>query len=324
MFALNSASMGVLDGVAEREISRTPFAIIDVETTGISPRDDRVIEIAVVLVKPGEPPQLVLETLVNPERPVTATEVHGITDREVAGAPTFREIAEHVVAAISNRVVVAHNASFDVRLLGAELERVGYPPEVPCMCTMFLARIIDPTAPRLTLESACARAGFPLEAAHTAASDALAAAKLFEGQLRALRRMKVRRFGDLSACSLRPYPFFESFELPPLPPPPAVLTSHSLRPRNSTSASRPRSPLAAYLDELLDALADLDLSEAEIDAIRTRGRELTPPQIRAAHAKVFWGMLSRFVEDGLVDEVERSRLRKLHGLLGVLGWAPGE
>jgi len=77
---------------------------------------------------------------------------------------------------------------------------------------------------------------------------------------------------------------------------------------------------------LLDAGADLRLTQKELEeihAVRIESR-VTDDELRAVHAKVFWGMLSRFVEDALIDQAEVDRLHQLHGLLHQLGWAPGE
>ena len=69
---------------------------MDIETTGLYPGGDRIVELAVVRIEPNEAPRLVLDTLVNPKRRVAATEIHGITDADVADAPPFEEIAGNV------------------------------------------------------------------------------------------------------------------------------------------------------------------------------------------------------------------------------------
>lgn len=71
-------------GIAKRRIEETPVAVIDFETTGLTPGYDRVVEVSVVRVDPGERPKLVYDTLVNPARPMAATEIHGISDADVA------------------------------------------------------------------------------------------------------------------------------------------------------------------------------------------------------------------------------------------------
>jgi len=76
-------------GIYTRPIDDTPIAIIDFETTGLTAGADRVVEVSVVRVDPGQEPRLVFDTLVNPHRRVSATEIHGISDADVADAPSF-------------------------------------------------------------------------------------------------------------------------------------------------------------------------------------------------------------------------------------------
>jgi DNA polymerase III epsilon subunit-like protein len=85
--------MASTSGIVDRCIHESPIAVVDFETTGLTPGFDRVIEVSVVRLDPGKEARLVLDTLVNPMRPVAATEIHGITDADVAKAPRFHEIA---------------------------------------------------------------------------------------------------------------------------------------------------------------------------------------------------------------------------------------
>ena len=94
--------MAVSIGIGSKCINDSPIAVVDFETTGLTPGVDRVVEVSVVRLNPGEVPQLVLDSLVNPMRPVAATEIHGITDADVASAPTFKEIAGDLIAALSD------------------------------------------------------------------------------------------------------------------------------------------------------------------------------------------------------------------------------
>ncbi len=80
-------------GISGRSIADTPITVVDTETTGLYPGGDRVIELAVVRIEPNAEPVLVLDTLLNPGRRVAATEIHGITDADVADAPTFADVA---------------------------------------------------------------------------------------------------------------------------------------------------------------------------------------------------------------------------------------
>lgn len=101
------------------------YTVIDVGTTGLSPTThDRVAEIAVVYVSDSGVVQDRWSTLVNPQRDVGRTDIHGITASDVVDAPTFSEIAPYVLRAIDGRVVTAHNAAFDLRFLAHKLRRI--------------------------------------------------------------------------------------------------------------------------------------------------------------------------------------------------------
>src|SRR5438093_1440578 len=119
------------------------FAVVDVETTGLSARmGDRVCELAVVLARGG---QIVdqLQTLINPQKPISkgASAVNGITDFMVRKAPPFRSVAGDLIKALDGAILVAHNANFDMAFLSSELRAVGYdPPGNPVVDTLALAR----------------------------------------------------------------------------------------------------------------------------------------------------------------------------------------
>ncbi len=153
------------------------YAVIDVETTGFSASNDRVVEMACVLVH-----DRIVEhwsTLVNPERPIPvhATRVHGITDEDVAAAPSFELAQRRLHRLCRGATVVAHNAAFDLSFLPA-LHRL------PSLCTVRLARRAVPSAPNyknqtlrayLDLDRDPALAAFP---AHRALGDAMVTANI--------------------------------------------------------------------------------------------------------------------------------------------------
>ena len=125
-------------GIAHRRIAELPFAIVDLETTGLYAGGDRIVEIAVVRAEPNQKPALVLDTLVNPRRPVSATEIHGITDAEVADAPTFDELAGNVLHGIAGAVFASYNVYFDARFVQSELKMVGVREFPPHLCLMYM------------------------------------------------------------------------------------------------------------------------------------------------------------------------------------------
>lgn len=120
-----------------------PIAVIDVETTGLSPRHgDRIVELAVLR---AEPDGRVAEwsSLVNPGRPISpaAGAVNGIRDIDLVDAPPFVELIVDLAEWVAGAVVVAHNAPFDLGFIAAEHQRVGAPMiEAPIIDTLVLAR----------------------------------------------------------------------------------------------------------------------------------------------------------------------------------------
>ncbi|MGO3147810.1 MAG: exonuclease domain-containing protein [Leucobacter sp.] len=123
---------------------RRGYAILDFETTGFSPaRNDRIIEVGAIYMDPDFRIDGGIETLVNPQRDVGPTHVHGITAREVFDAPTFDQVAPALLKLLDGRVVVGHNIAFDLRFLTAELEREGYEvPDIVAIDTMQIARTL--------------------------------------------------------------------------------------------------------------------------------------------------------------------------------------
>lgn len=106
---------------------KRPVAFIDLETTGINVSTDRIVEISVLKVSPGGNEQW-MSTKVNPGMPIPAksTAIHGITDEDVAGAPTFREIAKNLTAFLEGCDLAGYNAiKFDIPVLAEEFLRVN-------------------------------------------------------------------------------------------------------------------------------------------------------------------------------------------------------
>lgn len=104
-----------------------PIAVVDVETTGLSPANgDRVCEVGIVTAQ-GDAILDTYQTLVNPLRPISpgAARVNGLSDADVCRAPIFAEIAAEVSARIEGVTLVCHNAPFDLGFLSAEFAILG-------------------------------------------------------------------------------------------------------------------------------------------------------------------------------------------------------
>ena len=161
------------------------FAVIDLETTGLNPHThDRVVELAIVHVDDYGNTTERWETLINPGRDLGPQSIHGIRAADVLDAPAFTEVVGDVIELLQDRVLVAHNASFDSRFLYSEFEHAGLPvwQQPDWLCTMQLARQCIPGAGR-SLADCCAAYDIELVGAHRACVDALATAQLLSAYM---------------------------------------------------------------------------------------------------------------------------------------------
>lgn len=173
--------------------SRVDFLVVDIETTGLDPHRDHVLEIGWVPVTGGE---VVLDgvhgTVVRPPDGVLVGEsavVHGLTDDALAAAPDLADVLPELGALLPSRVLVAHHAPIELDFLGAGLRKVAAgrkPP--PVVDTMTLQRRLlvggrgEPPPGALRLDAARHHFGLPRYAAHRAATDAMATAELLLAQ----------------------------------------------------------------------------------------------------------------------------------------------
>lgn len=162
------------------------YAVVDLETTGLSPATDAILEIGLVLTAPDGTPQRTWSTLINPGAgpdgaiEVGPTFIHGLLPDDLAGAPSLDDVADLLVRDLAGRVVVAHNARFDVGFLTQALGTRGHlarGARVPRVCTMEWARHFI-TTPSRRLTTCCEVAGVEIGRHHSALDDAEAAAGL--------------------------------------------------------------------------------------------------------------------------------------------------
>ena len=321
--------MVISEGVRNCKINETPIAVVDFETTGLTPGFDRVIEISIFKLEPGKNPNLAFDTLVNPRRPVSATEIHGITDKDVANAPTFDVIAGDFVNALSGCMVAAYNVYFDIKFMNYELQQVGISQLPPHLCLMYMRPLLN-LGRRCNLETACQEHGIDYRAAHIAAVDAEASAKLMKYYLKILTDRKISTYGQLSR--LKGYKYLNSFANTPLPEPSRFnlrksekfLSRAGFRP--AVTINPEKQAITEYWDALRSVLSDLEITDEEIKYIIGIRKKLQLPKekLRALHAKAFAAATCQFIADKSLDDKEVLKLRRLFKCLSKLGWAPGE
>jgi DNA polymerase-3 subunit epsilon len=157
------------------------YAIIDIETTGGSPKTDKITEIA-IYVHDGQKVVDEFVTLINPQRniPYFITKLTGINDEMVKNAPKFYEVAKKIVELTDNKIFIAHNVSFDYGFVKSEFNSLGYSYNRECLCTVKLSRKLIPGKRSYSLGNICSDLGININDRHRAAGDALATVKLFE------------------------------------------------------------------------------------------------------------------------------------------------
>ncbi|HRV83337.1 MAG TPA: exonuclease domain-containing protein [Saprospiraceae bacterium] len=155
------------------------FAVIDIETTGGLVKRDRIIEIAIILM---EDDRIVdqYSSLINPGRsiPYNITQITGIDDEMVAGAPYFFEVARDIVEWTEGHVFVAQNVRFDYGFIRREFEQLGYTYTRRQLCTSRLSRRLMPELKHYGLDKLTSHFGIEIKNRHRAFDDAYATAEL--------------------------------------------------------------------------------------------------------------------------------------------------
>ena len=157
------------------------YAILDIETTGGKYDEEGITEIA-IYKHDGESITDQFSSLVNPQIKIQpfVQKLTGISSKMLKNAPKFYEIAKRIVQITDGCIIVAHNASFDYRILQTEFRRLGFPFERKSLCTVSLSKILLPDQPAYSLGKLVRNLGIPFSDQHRAIGDAKVTVKLFE------------------------------------------------------------------------------------------------------------------------------------------------
>lgn len=152
-----------------------PYVIVDLETTGLFPEQDEIIEIAAVILEAGEISGS-FSSLVKPVRPIPPgiTALTGISDEMVSGAPGLGEVLPELVQFIGDRQIVGHNIGFDLAFLKPFLT-----VDSPAIDTLEISRIVLPHAADHRLQTVARSLDLAGGTAHRALDDALLTARVF-------------------------------------------------------------------------------------------------------------------------------------------------
>lgn len=308
------------------------FAVVDVETTGLcAGGNDRIIEIAVVRCDAIGTVIQEYVSLINPDRDLGPTNIHGITAREARRAPTFHEICGDILDLLRGAVFVAHNAPFDVRFVRAEMERSGCAlPPFRSMCTVQLSRKADPLCRERKLGALCQRYGIPLNSqlAHSALEDA-----------RATKALLFRFIDDIYAQTDRAGDMFETMgtvasidswpHRASLKDPLTRVHADRLRVEDESylgslvrrlpptgNASAELAQYSLLLDRVME---DRRITRDEAEALQSLALEIGLSQdvVRQAHKEYVEDLIGVALADGYISRSERQDLEEVCSLLCV-------
>jgi DNA polymerase III epsilon subunit-like protein len=306
-------------GDGRGETLRAPYAVVDVETTGFSPKSgDRVVEIAVARLDEYGRIEDEYATLLNPGRDTGPVFVHGISTEAVRDAPTFQEIAGEVLARLDGAIVVAHNAVFEERFLAAEFRRIGVrPPVAPALCSLWLAQRTLRT-PNHKLATLARWAGLSTVDGHSALGDVRSVA--------ALLPLMLEQHGEplRYACGLSRMPVLPRGRRPKTRA--AELRKGTEGWMASVMARLPMSAAEArdvdaerYLEALAVALEDGKIvgDEAKALAKLAGSAGLGGRQVADLHRRFLDSMRHVAFADDILTPAELRQLRSAAGLLGM-------
>lgn len=167
------------------DLKTTTYIVFDIETTGLSVTQNKIIEIAAVKMQEGKEIDR-YTTFVNPHEriPYNIQQLTNINDEMVQDAPDVEPVLREFIEFAGDAVLVAHNARFDVGFVNAKLKELDIPEmKNPVLDTLELARMLFPTLKNHRLNTLAAKYKVSLENHHRAIDDTLALAGIMIGLL---------------------------------------------------------------------------------------------------------------------------------------------
>lgn len=196
------------------------FIVFDIETTGFSATEDRIIEIGAVKITDGAIVDR-FSTFVNPEIPIPfeIQQLTHITDDMVLQAPKIEEALPAFLDFVGESALVAHNAGFDVGFIEQNCARLGRSRTFTSVDTVGLARVLLPTLSKYKLNIVAKALNISLENHHRAVDDAAATAEIYVKFIEMLKERgmmtlkEVNAFGDMNPDAIKKMPTYHAIIL---------------------------------------------------------------------------------------------------------------
>ena len=180
----------------------TEYCVLDIETTGLSYRTEKITELGAIKIKNGEVIDT-FECFVNPEKPIPqkVVEVTHITDDMVKDARTIKEILPEFLEFMGDSVLIAHNADFDIGFLKHNAEELGYKLDNTYIDTLRLAKDLFPEYKKYKLGIIAEKLGIVVEVAHRALDDVKTLVEVFKIMLKMLKERNVKTVDDIDVVT---------------------------------------------------------------------------------------------------------------------------
>ncbi|HEX3792333.1 MAG TPA: 3'-5' exonuclease [Pseudonocardiaceae bacterium] len=306
-------------GIPAREVE---WAAIDIETTGLEPRRNRIVEIGIVRFRGDGTIIDEYCTLINPQRRMGAGDIHQLTGRDVADAPVIAEVWPDVIRMLSGTVALAHNLSFEDGILTAESARLFQSmPMFPGVCSLETTRaqLDGKTFKLMSLHKTFT--GQWIEDQHIALGDARALASTWTAMLNQAPTQLFYQGPPPSIIALAARPMGR------ITPRPVEVSSPRLGeftrrfPRCSVEYRVAPQALQEYLAALRvvvdDEVITLDESTGLAELARRAG--LTQQALEAAHRQVWDELTAASTDAGPQPRAEQQRRQRLATNLGLTG-----
>ncbi|MCY1635231.1 exonuclease domain-containing protein [Marinifilum sp. D737] len=307
------------------ELYNHQFAIISLETTGISPQHgDHLVELAIQTVNWNGELLDSYETLVHPGKDIEGFQIHGITDDMVKNAPSASEIVPDILSRLNGKTLVAHDFDFAVRFLEPILN--GNMPKLEGICTLKLFDLVAPDSGLRRLEQLCTYYDIEFSVRHSAKSDSLATAKLFSILKNLYAQQNeiedfVENFLHLTKiedCPKERNIFMKRKEAKNI----ANIQKNKLYDllNRLTSSAGDSVPVRQYLNVLDRALADRILEEKEIFSLVDLATDykLSKEQVMEIHEEYLRKLIRIYLLDEILTNAEMDDLHLVSDLLCIL------
>jgi DNA polymerase III epsilon subunit-like protein len=295
-----------------------PYAIIDLETTGLDKSKNRIIEVAIRRLDANGKFLDEISTLINPEvSDVGPTFIHHIKPEDVLDAPKFAEFAPELLNRLSGSIVVAHHAAFEDGFLAAELARIGVAvPNLPTIDTLWLSRqVID--LPNYKMATVIDAFGIAEEDSHTALGDVRMLSKLLPILID--KSQPLRFTAPLLATSTAPYSGRLKTRVSNLSKGESGWMANVIKKLPESGLSLTDSIIISYTEMLSQFLSDGKIigEEAKALAKMAGSSGLGAEQLKKIHQEYFDSMEKVALADGVLNDTEKKQLASLKLQLGI-------